>query len=139
MSQAEVVKRLLNPMSAVYLATTRDDGRPDVRAMAPIKAEGCKVVWFLTGVNSDKYQELTKNPNCTVYATHLEDDANYLELRLWGRVELLNDANSRSTIWNDNYLCYFPGGKDDPALRVLKFTADSGTVQTQKGKEKIIL
>ena len=70
-----------------------------------------------------------------IYATDLEDTEAYLELRLRGTVEILEDAESRAAAWQDDYLCYFPGGKDDPNLRVLKFTAKSGSVQTAEGKE----
>ncbi len=72
-----------------------------------------------------------------IYATAMEDDQDYLELRLWGRMELLDDAESRNLAWRDEYSAYFPQGKDDLDLCVLKFTADSGTLQTLAGKEKL--
>lgn len=107
--------------------------------MAPVKADGLQTIWMLTSKQSDKYRELTRDSECMLYATDLEDTTNYLELRLWGRMELLDDAASRALAWRDEYVCYFPGGRDDPGLVVLKFTTDRGTLQTQAGKEKLAL
>ena len=132
LKQAE---RLLGPGSTIFLAVNGDGGFPDVRAMAPTRFEGVGTLWMLTGVDSDKCAELSKDPRCMIYATDLEDTEVYLELRLRGTVEILEDAESRAAAWQDDYLCYFPGGKDDLNLRVLKFTAKSGSVQTAEGKE----
>lgn len=126
---------MLKPGSTTFLVTAGDNGRPDVRAMSLVESEGLKTIWMLTGKCSDKYRELSGNPQCLVYATELEDTENYLELRLWGSIELLDDAASRARAWRDDYQCYFPAGKDDSNLCVLKFTAASGALQTRAAKE----
>ncbi len=130
--------RLLEPEKTVFLVTTGEDGQPNVRAMSTARSD-FQIIWMLTNKFSDKYRELAKRPKCMVYATELEDLSNYLELRLWGRMELLDDPASRALAWRDEHLAHFPGGKDDPNLCVLKFTADSGVLQTQAGKEKLTL
>lgn len=137
MSFSEQARRLLEPCRTVILVTADEGGRPDARAMATVKVDGLKTVWMVTGKQSDKYKELTRNPECMLYATDMEDTTNYLELRLWGKMELLDDPASRALAWRDDYLCYFPGGQDDPGMVVLKFTANAGTLQTQAGKEKL--
>ncbi len=139
MGAKEEAVRLINPGSTVILVTTGEDGRPDARAMMPVVCEELKTVWMVTGKNCDKYQELSRNAQCMIYATDPDDTENYLELRLWGAMELLDDAESRARTWRDDYLQYFPGGKDDPNVCVLKFTATSGALQTAKGKEKFTL
>lgn len=139
MNTQQEAGRLLAPMKTVILITTGEDGRPDARAMAVVLAEGLKTVWMATGKCSDKYRQLKRNPEALLYATDQEDTEKYLELRLWGRVELRDDAEFRARAWRDEYLQYFPGGKDDPNLAVLKFTATSGVLQTQMGKEKLAL
>ena len=139
MSSHDEAKRLLGPDKAAFLITIGEDGRPDARAMAVAKADGLKTAWMMTCKLSDKHRQLSQNPGCMIYATDLEDTQGYMELRLWGKIELLDDAETKARIWRDDYICYFPGGKDDPNLCVLKFTADSGTLQTQAGKEKLSL
>ncbi len=139
MKTPKEAERLLAPMKTAILVTIGEDGRPDARAMALVRAEGLATIWMATGKNSDKYRQLRRNPECLVYATDQEDTENYLELRLWGKMELPDDAESRARVWRDEYLRYFPGGKDDPNLAVLKFAATSGALQTQAGKKKVTL
>lgn len=139
MSKQKEAERLLESGKAIFLVTTGEDGRPDARAMAPVEAEGLKTIWMMTGKCSDKFRQLSKQADCMIYATDPDDTQNYLELRLWGRMELLDDQASRARAWRDEYTCYFQEGKDDPNLCVLKFTADSGTLQSQSGKEKLAL
>ena len=139
MNKQEEAQKLLGPEKAIFLITIGEDGRQDARAMAAVKAEGLKTIWMMTCKLSEKYRQLSKNPDCLIYATALEDNQDYLELRLWGRVELFDDAETKARTWHDEYTVYFPGGKDDPNLGVLKFTATSGTLQTQEGKQKLSL
>ena len=134
----EQAKRFLEPEKTVFLVTTGEDGQPNLRAMTTVRSDH-QSVWMLTDKSSDKHRELAKRPKCMLYATELEDMANYLELRLWGNMELLDDPASRALAWRDEHLEHFPGGKDDPNLCVLKFTAESGVLQTMAGKEKLTL
>lgn len=137
MTHQDEALRLLKPEKAVFLITVEDDGRPDARAMAVVKTEGLKTIWMITGKQSDKYRQLSRNSGCMLYATDMEDDQNYLELRMWGKIELLDDPESRQKAWLDAYLHYFPGGQNDPDMIVLRFTADSGRLQTQTGRETL--
>ncbi|MDR1045257.1 MAG: pyridoxamine 5'-phosphate oxidase family protein [Candidatus Adiutrix sp.] len=138
MNKLDEAKRLLGPEKAVFLITIDETGKPDARAMAIAKSEG-PTLWMMTCKLSDKYRQLSKNPECLLYATDLEDTPSYMELRLRGKIELLDDAESKAAVWRDDYACYFPGGRDDPDLGVLKFTAESGTLQSQAGKEKLAI
>lgn len=135
----EKATHLLAWEKPVFLVSIDEDGRPDARAMSVVKAESCKTTWMVTGKNCDKYRQLAARPECMLYATDIGDGAGYLELRLWGRVEILDDAASRALAWRDEYLAHFPGGQNDPNMCVLKFTADSGVFQTLAGKEKLSL
>lgn len=137
MSVKERAEKLLASMGTTFLATHGPDGHPNVRALSVLKYEGLKTAWFMTGDSCDKIKELQKNPKCMVYATTMEDNKDYTELRLWGTVEILNDVETRSALWREEYSCYFPQGKDDPTLRVLKFTASSGAIQSSEGPEKL--
>lgn len=139
MTKQQDALRLLTPDKPTFLVTTGEDGRPDVRAMAVIETEGLKTIWMMSGKSSDKYKQLAKNPACLIYATDMDDTEGYMELRLWGKMELLDDAASLDRAWRDEYAVYFPEGKKDPNVVVLKFTADSGMLQTLSGKEKLSL
>jgi len=133
----EKAERLLRPMETIYLATLTADGLPDVRAISAVKSEGLGTIWMVSGADAPKTKELERNPACMIYATEMEDDQDYVELRLWGTVAVLSDAASRDEAWNDVYREYFPGGKDDENMRALKFTASRGWVTTLEGREEM--
>ena len=120
--------KLFQEMSNIFLATLREDGTPDVRAISVVKSDGYRTIWMISGAHEKKARELTRDPRSMVYATTMDDDEAYAEARLWGTTELLSDRETIDAVWNDIYLRYFPGGKDDPGLRIYKFSATSGTV-----------
>ena len=142
MDAKERAKKLLGDMNTIYLATNGESGYPDVRAVSVTKSDGLAAVWMLTGVLEEgmesKLAEVAKNPKCMIYTTAMEDDENYVELRLCGTAEILQDSESRDAVWHDVYYRYFPKGKDDPNLRVLKFTTSSARIQTESVRETVL-
>lgn len=137
MRMEEKAMSLIEESKTVFLVTAGEGGRPDARAMASIGSEGLKVVWMATCKLSDKCSQLAKNPASMIFcASDAEDMANYLELRLWGNTEILDDPATRERMWREQYSMYFPGGKDDPDYCVLKFTAASGVLIASDGEKK---
>lgn len=130
MDKMKEAQELLQSMKPIVLATTGEGGRPDARMITAVRSEGLKTVWMLTGKCCEKHRELSENPNCMIYAANQGDTEDYLEIRLWGGVEILDDPASRALTWRDEYAFFFPEGRDDPNLAVLKFTAASGILQT---------
>lgn len=128
MSTIEMGKKLLAEMANICLVTLREDGTPNMRTISAVKSDGYKTVWMLSGPQDRKAREIAHDPRCMIYATTLDDDAAYAEIRLWGTVEILSDPEAIDFVWNDLYDRYFPGGKNDPDVRVYKFTTTSGTV-----------
>lgn len=139
MNKPAEAQRLLARDKAIFLVTVGEDGRPEARAMAAALNQGLKTIWMMTGKCSHKYQQLLKNQECMIYATDMDDTEGYQELRLWGRIELLDDPETRARVWHDDYAAYFAAGQNDPNLVVLKFTATDGWLQTLEGKEKLSL
>lgn len=139
MNAQENAKKLLDAMGTVFLVTMRDDGTPDARAMSAVHVEGFKTIYMITGAQATKTEELQKKPACMIYATALQDDAEYAELRLWGRVDVLSDRALLDEVWQDCYVDYFPKGKDDPNVRVLKFTTEQGLLGSLEGSVALTL
>lgn len=137
MSALTQAEKLLGTMGTFFLATLREDGMPDVRAISAVKADGFKRIWMISGEDSSKAGELAVDPRCMIYATTMDDDADYAEVRLWGRCEILADETTIDSVWHDAYEAYFPQGKRDPKVRVIRFTTDSGYITTQAGREEV--
>jgi len=128
----EKAEKLLDKAKSVFLATNGSlGGHPNVRAMAVARNEGVVRIWFCTSLGSDKLIELIKDEKATIYCYNTRTMA---EFRLWGTVEILDDADSRKHAWNDEFKAYFSGGVNDPDLRVLRFDASNGVYSAPDGK-----
>ena len=128
----EKTEKLLEKVKAVFLATNGSHGgHPNVRAMMVAKNEGIVRIWFGTSLDSGKIIELVKDNKATIYGY---SPRTMTEFRLWGNVAILDDAESRKHIWRDEFKVHFPGGVNDPNLRVLRFDASNGVFSTPDGK-----
>ena len=137
MNGLERAEKLFGTMGTFFLATMREDGTPDVRAISAVKADGLRTIWMISGGDCVKAGELAANPRCMIYATTMDDDADYAEVRLWGRCEILSDAATIDSVWLDGYAAYFPAGKNDPNVRIFRFTTENGYFTTQEGRVEI--
>lgn len=126
---------LLAEMNTVFLATLREDGPPNVRALSALRSEGLRTIWMISGSMDKKTRELENDPRCMIYAATLDGESyRYAELRLWGTIEIIDDTAAIESIWNEVYDGFFSeGGRYDPTVRILKFTASSGEYMTQDG------
>lgn len=128
-------EKLLSATKTVFLATNGSHGHPNVRAMMPLRIDGgVQTIWFSTGLDSSKIIELVKDDKAAVYGYSSRSMA---EFRLWGRTTILEDAASRKLIWVDDLKEHFPGGLNDPNLRVLRFDVVSGLYCNKDGKSGI--
>lgn len=139
MQAQEKAQKLLTQMSTIFLVTLKDDGFPNARAISATKAQDIKTIYMISGLSNPKSTELKKNPHCMIYTTTLDDNCDYVELRLWGKAELLTDMPSREYAWNNAYNEYFKQGINDPELCVIKFTTDHAQITTPEGTQHIDL
>ena len=126
--------KLLSGAKTVFLATNGSHGHPNLRAMVPVKTEGVNTLWFSTSRGSSKVDELAHSDKAVVYGY---SPRNMSEFRLWGSVEVLDDAGSRELIWAEALREHFPEGVNDPNLLVLRFSAVSGMYMAKDGKSGV--
>ena len=119
----EGAEKTLEVVPFVALGTCGTDGWPDVRMMAVAAREGVETLWFGTSKETKKIAQLKANPKTVIYGF---DPATMREFRLFGRVEMRTDAESRRKVWRDEFLRYFPEGVDSPTLVVLRFVTEHG-------------
>jgi general stress protein 26 len=75
------------------------------------------VIWFLTDVRSGKDEEVAASPEVGLVFIDAGDKA-YLSIT--GRAEILRDTAQAAEIWKSSDQVWWPGGPDDPTLRVLR-------------------
>lgn len=111
------LNRLLDGFRVGMLATLDQDGRLRARPMASheLDDEGC--LWFLTGASSHKIDELRGHAQVNV---SFADPADQRYVSLSGRGSLVRDPRRIDALWSSAFEGWFPRGKDDPDLALLK-------------------
>lgn len=119
----ESIKKLNDLINNIQTAmlTTVDGGVLRSRPMATQKAEFEGELYFLTGANTHKDTELKKDDRVNVsYA----EPKNNTYVSVSGTAETYHDQAKIDELWNPFYKAWFPDGKEDPNIRVLKVSVE---------------
>lgn len=115
--------KLIDKQKICFLGTIGEDARPHIKAMlAPRKRNGVKEFFLSTNTSSNKVKALRQNPKACLYFC---DRRFYRGLELNGTVEILEDQDSKTMLWEKGDTMYYKEGVTDPDYCVLKFIATS--------------
>ncbi len=74
-------------------------------------------IWFFTGVSSHKVDEIVRLPKVNV---SFADPENQRYISISGQAQLVRDRNKIDELWKPEFKMWFPEGKDDPEIALLK-------------------
>ncbi len=104
-------------------------GRPmAVAEVEPLESEhlGC-YLWFLTGLETPKMDEIRLNQEVLVAFQNRQEEF----LTLSGQAEIIQDADRINAFWLDEFRAWFPLGKTDPNLALIRVRLDQGQLWEQ--------
>jgi general stress protein 26 len=88
--------------------------------------------WFLSPADSDKNREIAEDSRVQLF---ISNSSNYEFLSLYGNATVSRDQQKIDEFWNDILKAWFPGGKNDPNITVIKVTPEAGFYwDTKDGK-----
>lgn len=88
--------------------------------------------WFLSPDDSEKNLEIQNDPRVQLF---ISNRSNYEFLSLYGKATITRDREKIDELWSDIAKAWFPNGKDDPHLTVIKVTPEEGFYwDTKDGK-----
>ena len=122
------IRELTTGHKVVGFITIGEDGKPNCRAMATQEAEPDMDLWFATRLDSEKVDELRKNPNVGLYYYNTET---WSYVTIGGTVEIIKDSARFKKYWKEEWRRWFPNGPDDPAAVLLKVDAEVVTYEDQ--------
>ena len=99
---------MLTTQSAGGLRARPLEARPDRQA---------GILWFLTDMRSAKDDEVAASPHVGLVFIDAGEQA-YLSIT--GHAEILRDPAKAADIWKSTDKVWWPGGPDDPTVRVLR-------------------
>ena len=74
-------------------------------------------LWFFTSASSHKVAEITKLPKVNV---SFADPDNQHYVSISGKAQLVRDRNKIDELWRPEFKIWFPEGKDDPQVALLR-------------------
>lgn len=109
---------LIEGIDVAMLTTRSSDGRLFSRPMAPLEIDADGSLWFFTSERSAKVHQL----DSVNLAFTDEDDATYVSIS--GRAGVVDDRARIEQLWTVAAKPWFPSGKDDPDLVLLRVDTD---------------
>lgn len=124
---------LLTKFHTAMLITHGQEGNLGIRPMALAHVEDDCRVWFFTGASTSKAQEIENDSR--VYLVCQDDKSAYLALS--GLAELSTDPAKIDEVWKEPFRVWFPGGKEDPQLKLIMIQPTMGEYWDNGGIRKI--
>ena len=120
----ETIGNLIDKQSVCFISSVDEEGFPNTKAMLqPAKREGIKTIYWHTNSPSQKVQQFRDNPKACAYFC---DKRFFRGVMLKGRMEVIDDLETKKELWKDDMSVYYSGGVDGGDFIVLKFTAEKG-------------
>ncbi len=112
------------------MLSTRDGEDIRSRPMAAHVEPDQDAIYFLTGTDGYKDDEIARNPNV---ALAFSDNDDYKYVSLTGRAEVSNDRQKIRELWSTPAKAWWDS-PDDPSIRVLKVTPKDAQYWDSPGK-----
>ena len=114
------LKELIEGIDFAML-TTISDGRFHSRPMSTQQFEFDGSLWFFTGDQTHKVEEIQNDNRVNVAYSKPE---NHTYVSVSGTAELVKDKAKIEELWNPILKAWFPKGLDDPTLTLLKISVE---------------
>ncbi|KRA74160.1 general stress protein [Lysobacter sp. Root667] len=113
---------LIEDVEIAMFTTHAADGRLVSRPLGTQQVEFDGDLWFATAADSAKAREIADDPRVNVaYASRGKN----VYVSVSGTASLVDDRAKIDEIWSPAMKLFFPGGKDDPQLRLIRVAVDT--------------
>lgn len=114
---------LIERSRVCMVGSNGEGGYPQIKAMYKVANDGLETLWFSTNTSSKRVARFLKDPKAAVYFIDTEKT---MGLLLNGKMEVLQDHETKARFWFSGAERYYPLGVDDPDYSVLRFIAEDG-------------
>jgi general stress protein 26 len=131
MTKTKHLKELLESFDTAMLLT-RDGDQNHARPMAIADIEGASTIWFVTSKESPKADEIRHDERVSVTC---QSDRRFVALS--GTSTLVRDRAKIDALWKEQWKVWFPNGKDDPSIALIKVTVEDAEFWDNAGAKGI--
>jgi general stress protein 26 len=112
---------LLQDFDTAMLVTRAADGQAHARPMAVAELRPGADAYFVTSIDSPKVAEIDSDADVLLTFQSSKQYA-----AVYGRISVSRDRQLIDRLWKDSWKLWFPRGKSDPTIALLRFDADRG-------------
>lgn len=121
---------LASSFKTAMLVTLTPAGTLHARPMAVAELKPDADAYFSTSLDSSKITEIEMNPKVLVT---FQADSRFAAIE--GTAEIIRDPAEIARLWSEDWRLWFPKGKEDPSLCLLKVSAEQGEYWDNSGLE----
>lgn len=122
-SEIELLKEKIKDIRTAMLTTQEPDGDFHSRPMATQAIDPDGTMWFFTYDDTNKVREITANNRVSLTFT---DTGSETYVATSGTAEVVKDQRKIDELWSEVLKTWFPKGKDDPHLMLIKVHPQAG-------------
>lgn len=126
LSTADAIKKLkefTEGTSTCFFCTNIADGKFDARPMSTQKVDEEGNVWFLSKKGTDKDNDIKEDDKVQLLYSRSEHSG-FMSIR--GTASLSDDQAKIDELWDPIAKVWFPAGKEDPSISVIKVNTKEG-------------
>ncbi len=112
---------LIKDIKVAMMTTMDDDDSLRSRPMRAMEVKPDGVIWFFTGYESHKTHEIQHDAHVNLSYSKPSDE---LYVSISGKAQVLRDQQKIDELWNPAMKTWFPQGKEDPNVGLIKVTID---------------
>lgn len=124
------LKEEIKDIRTAMLTTLREDGNFHSRPMSVNKVDDDGTIWFFSYETSNKVWEIGQNNHVSL---GFSDTGSETYVALSGTAEVVKDKRKIDELWNDVLKTWFPNGKDDPTITLVKVRMHSAEYWDRPG------
>ena len=121
---------LVKHHDTALVITYRPDGKAHARPMAVAQLQANLDAYFATSITSPKVAEIEANSSIVVTFQSESEHA-----VIYGKATIVRDRDLIDELWSESWRLWFPGGKDDPSICLVRFDAEEGEYWDRSGVE----
>ncbi|HKO59889.1 MAG TPA: pyridoxamine 5'-phosphate oxidase family protein [Pyrinomonadaceae bacterium] len=118
------LREMVKDIDFCMLTTIDENGDPHSRPMSSngdIDPDGD--LWFFTSLSSHKVSEIENSPKVNL---SFADPDNQRYISITGAAQLVRDPQKIEELWRPEFKIWFPKGKDDPEVALLRVNLQKG-------------
>jgi general stress protein 26 len=108
---------MIKDIKLCMMVTQDMDGNLFARPMAAQEKDDSDQLWFFTGADTPKVQEIKENSS--ILLSYAESDGSTF-VSLCGEASIVKDQARIEELWSESLKAWFPKGKTDPNICLIK-------------------